>query len=259
MDVKMNKTAQVAVWIILAVVLLASVILFFTLTSKEDVEIIESGQVDFVNAPSFMQRCTREYVLDAVDIMLPQGGFVSPKNSIWFNNTNIEYLCENTGFYEPCVNQHPLIVKEIEEEIRNYIYPRVEECFGELGEEIRKRNGEFVFGDLDIEISLGEDRIFLTLNRDVKIEKNGAEKNYKKFEIVVPSPVYNLAVIAVEIASEEAQFCYFEQAGYSVYYPRYKIERYVMSAPTKIYVIRDKDTGKEMNIAIRSCAMPAGI
>jgi len=259
MDVKM-KRGQVAVWVILAVVLVGAIILFFSLGGERNiVDITEPGGVDFVNAPSFMQTCTQKYVLDVVDIMLPQGGFVIPENTIWFNNSNVEYLCENIGFYEPCVNQHPLYIRELEEEIKNYIFPKVGECFNELEEEIEKRGGEVEFGGLVIDVNLEADRIFVTLDRDVEIEKKGVRKTYESFDVVVTSPIYNLAVIAVEIAAQEAQYCYFENAGYSVYYPRYKIERHPMSVSTKIYTIRDRETGKEMMTAIRSCAMPAGI
>ncbi len=256
----MNRRAQVAIWVILAIVLVASIILFFTLSGERDIaDILEPGGVDSINTPSFMQTCTEEYVLEAVDIMLPHGGFVVPENTIWFNNSDVEYLCENIGFYEPCVNQHPLYIRELEEEIRSYIFPKVGECFNELEDEIEKRGGEVEFGNLVIDVNLGMDRIFVTLDRDVEIEKKDTVRTYESFEVVVESPLYNLAVIAVEIAAQEAQYCYFENVGYGVYYPRYKVGKYAMSAPTKIYTIHDRNTGKEMMIAIRSCAMPAGI
>jgi hypothetical protein len=34
---------------------------------------------------------------------------------------------------------------------------------------------------------------------------------------------------------------------------------FTLSDSTKIYTIKDKETGKEFNIATRGCAIPAGI
>jgi len=254
------KKGQVAIWIILAVVLVAAIILFFTIGQERNiVDIVTPDKIDSVNAPSFMQTCTEKYVLEAVDIMLPQGGFIAPENYIIYNRTNVEFLCTNIGFYEPCINQHPVLIKEMESEIRDYIYPKIESCFSEMKNEIEKRNGKVEYKDLEINVDLGEDKIFVTLDREVEIENKGVKKNYEEFNVVVESPAYNLAKIAVEIASQEAKYCYFEPVGYSLTYPRYDVSRYVMSDPINIYTIYDKKTGKFMMTAIRSCAIPPGL
>ena len=252
-----EKIGQVAVWIILAIILVAAMILFFTLGRETNIVTLPSS--DMVDPRAFMERCTAEYVNNAADKMLLQGGFVYPKNTIRFNNTNIEYICENVGFYSPCINQHPLLLKEMEKEIRNNIYPFVTGCFDELKREVEKRKGEIDMGALDIDVELSEDRIFVDLIRDIEITKRDATNKYDKFDIVIASPLYNLGAIAIEIASQEAQYCYFESTGYSVYYPRYRVVKYAMSEPVRIYTIKDEKSGKEMNIAIRSCAMPPGI
>jgi len=260
MDVKMNRRAQIAVWVILAIVLVAVIILFFTLGGERDItEIWEPGQVDSVNAPSFMQACTEEYVLEAVDIMLPQGGFVINRNSVMFNKTSVEFMCKTLTYYEPCINQHPMLIREMEEEIRDYVFPKIDGCFDELRTELEKRDGVVDFGNLEIGVELSEDRIFVKLDRHVEIEKKDTKREYESFDIAVESPAYNLARIAIEIASQEAKNCYFEPAGYSVAYPRYDVSRYVMSEPVNIYTIYDKETGQYMLTAIRSCAIPAGL
>ena len=261
MDVKIiYKKAQVAIWVILAVVLAASIILFFTLgQDKREVNILEPGQIDFVNAPSFMQICTEKIVLETVDVMLPQGGFVSPTNVVKFNNTYIAYVCKNEGFYEPCINQHPMLLSEMKNEIKENISPSVEKCFDDLKKEVEKRGGSMNFGDLEIEIDFAEDKVFVKLNREVSIEKKGAGKKYERFDIVVDSPVYNLGMIVMEIALQEAKYCNFENAGFSMAYPRYKVSKYTMSFPTRIYIIEDEKTGKVMMTAVRGCAGSAGL
>lgn len=260
MDDEMNKKGQVTVWVVLGVVLIGAIILFFTLGGERKItEIWEPGQVDFVNAPSFMQACTEKAVLETVDVMLPQGGFVVNRNYVLFNKTNVEFLCKTLTYYEPCINQHPMLMQEMEEEIRSYIFPKVEGCFNSLKEEIEKGGGSVNFGDLEIEVDLREDRIFVNLIKKIDIEKKDTARNYDRIEIVVDSPAYNLARIAIEIASQEAKNCYFEPFGYSIAYPRYDVSRYVMSEPVNVYTIYDKKTERYMLIAIRSCAIPPGL
>ena len=91
------------------------------------------------------------------------------------------------------------------------------------------------------------------------MEKNGQTMKYNEFNADIKSPLYNLAKIAIEIASQQAKFCYFEYVGYMILYPRYSIDVFAMSDSTKIYSIEDRESGKKLNIAIRSCAIPPGI
>ena len=66
-------------------------------------------------------------------------------------------------------------------------------------------------------------------------------------------------MIAMGIDEQEAEYCYVEYVGYRILYPRYSIEPYYMSDPTVIYTVRDTLTNEKMMVAIRSCAIPAGI
>jgi len=61
------------------------------------------------------------------------------------------------------------------------------------------------------------------------------------------------------IAGYEARYCYFDYAGYSLNYPRYKVTAHEMSEPTTIYMINDTDTGKYLMTAVRGCAIPPGV
>ena len=91
------------------------------------------------------------------------------------------------------------------------------------------------------------------------IKNNEETRDFEKFDFQFSSPIFNLANIAIEIADQEAKYCYFEYVGYSIIYPRYQISLFTMSDSTRIYTIKDTKTKKEMNIAIRGCALPQGL
>ena len=207
----------------------------------------------------YIEKCARDYVNDVVDKMLPTGGFVNPVNYKTYNGENITYLCEHIGYYKPCINQHPMYLDEMKGEIHGYIFNRIDNCFDELKKVLEKNGNVVTIGEQNISVELAPDRIFVKINRKLTMEKNGQTMKYNEFNADIKSPLYNLAKIAIEIASQQAKFCYFEYVGYMILYPRYSIDVFAMSDSTKIYSIEDRESGKKLNIAIRSCAIPPGI
>ena len=249
-----NKKAQLAIWVIISVVIVGGIILFLLVGRREIVPQVEEFQPQ-----TFLGSCVQESVVEAVDKMLPQGGFLEPKNYKLYAGIKIEYLCYNGGNYLPCINHHPMLLNEIKSQIRNYTLPIVESCFESLKTELEKRNYEVEMGALNISESLAPERVSIRLNKEVTLTKDAETRRFEKFDIDIASPIYDLASIAIEIASQEAEFCSFSTTGYSLMYPNFEISSVKTSDSSKIYIIKDRKFGKVMNIAIRGCAIPAGI
>ena len=57
---------------------------------------------------------------------------------MFFNNTNIEYICKNVASYEPCIQQHPMLIREMEEEIRSNVLPDINNCLDSMKYSIEK-------------------------------------------------------------------------------------------------------------------------
>jgi hypothetical protein len=256
MDSKM-KRAQVTIWIILALMLVGAILLFLFLQRDLTVDVFRSS----TEINSFIARCVEPSIQEARDIMLPRGGLLEKHNTVLFNFQEVEYLCANMGFYERCVNQHPLLIQEMEDELEDYLKPRVDICFNELREYIENGGESFTFSqDYDLEVSVVPENIIVDINRNSRyVTKQGEESDIEEYRAEFPSGAHGLATVALEIAAQEATYCYFESTGFSLYYPRYKISRHQLSNPVKIYEIKDTSTNEYMMIAIRSCAMPAGV
>ena len=257
MDEKMSKKGQMAIWIIVALAIVVVIILFFLLREKAVPEI--KGAID-ENPRGFIDACVKKHVNDVVDLILPKGGFVNPEHVKMYNNINVSYLCYNRGNYNPCINEHPLFLNEMIEEIDNYITPEIDECFNEYKLEMEKRNTNVNLDpEMNLEVKFGRNRIYVDIDKRVMITINDQTKEFNEFNIEIISPLYDLGRIAMEIASQEAKYCYFEYVGYMILYPEFKIKLDQRPDYTKIYTIIDKKSEKEMNIAVRSCAIPPGI
>lgn len=250
----MNKRGQVAIWVIVAIVIIGLILVLFSINRES---IIPSSEELEVN--SFVSKCVKESVNEASELMLSQGGFVEPANYKMYKYTKIEYLCENTGYFKPCINQHPLLLKEMQKEIFDFTQPKIEQCFTTLTAELEDRGYTVDQSALALGVEIGPGSVYANINKSISVTKNEKTQSYNDFKIEVNNPMYELANVAINIANEEALYCYTEYVGYMLLYPRYDIEKFTMSESTKIYTIKDKYSQKEMNIAIRGCAIPPGL
>ena len=256
MDNQINKRGRATIFVIIALIVIGLIILFFFLFGNKTIELPQREKFE---PDSFIRECLRESVREKTEIMIPQGGFVNPIDYKIYNDIKVAYLCKNINYYEPCVNQYPVYLTSLKKEIENNIKEDVEECSIALEDELDKRNYEFSGGEIEkIEATLKPEAIELSVFRDFSYGKGEETKGFDSFSSSIKSPLYKLGSVAQIIADQEAQFCYFEYVGYMNLNQEFIIRKWTMSDSTKIYTVTHKDSGAEMNIAIRGCAIPPG-
>lgn len=256
----MNNRGQIAIWVIIAIVLVVSILLFLLLYEKK-VPILPTDNTPEFTPATFLQQCTNEHVTEITDSMIAQGGFIQPINFLMFNGTKATVLCENVDYYSPCIHQHPVLLQEVKQQIDDYLTDKLSSCFFELEQEINRRNGKIIMtaGSPDVDVSLGDEVISVHIDKKLTITNNDQTQTVEEFDFDIDNPIYNLAVIANEIASQEAKYCNFEPAGFSLTYPKYTIRKYSFANQARVYTIYDEKHDKLMNIAVRSCAIPPGV
>ena len=249
-----NRRAQATIWIILAVLLVASMVIFFTVINRGNINIIPQQS----EPRAFIEKCTRDAVLEAEELMLPQGGFIDPQNYIIYNYEKVEYICKAEANFELCVMQHPVYLAELKQEIENYVDDKVSDCFADLRVSLQERGNEvFLNNDQTISVDLSPGRIYVNLNRTLTVRKGDSETRYTEFPSEVASPLYNLAVVAIEIANGESSNCNFEYAGYAITNRGVSIsaDRPHADENAIVYNIRDRISDKILSIAIRGCVV----
>ncbi len=250
--IRIKDKGQVTIFVIIAVVLAAGILMIFLFKKTPT---ISRGQ-DFDNPESFIDECVRKSADETLKIMLPQGGFVEPKDYKLYEDIKVAYLCKNINDYEPCVNQHPRFMFELQDELSREIDDEVGQCFALLEEELEKKNYAVSGGDISVESTLKPGVVEILINREFEMKKGDFARSFDKFNVFLRSAVYELAYLANEISAQEAGLCYFSNDGYMALYPQYDIKKDVMSDSTKIYSLKDKETQLTMNIAIRGCVVP---
>ncbi len=250
-----KKNGQVVVWIIVAIALFALALVIFFITRSPKGTTIEANY----DPQGYIKQCITYDVLTFVDKISFQGGFENPLSKIVFNNESITYLCKNEGNFKTCINQHPMLISEITDEIKNKLKSNIEDCFIQLETSLKEKNIQIESKAMTYNVELAPRRIIINIDKDMTLKEKESSQFIKNWRIDINHPLYNLANVAIEITNQEATYCYFEYAGFMMLYPDFLIKKRVLTEGTKIYTIVDVKSEKEFNMAIRSCVIPPGM
>lgn len=256
-----SPRGQVTIFIIVAVIIIALVILFF-LFKKQILGNILPINID--NPERFIEECIDKDVLIALNEISSQGGYFSnPLNKTFtFEDEgvgyDISYLCYNQNYYYPCVNQEPLLINHLKEEIKNRITVDVKNCFDKLAETAEDA-GYGVEANYDgYDISLQEGKLIIYINGGLSFFKGDSPVDINNLEVAIPTRFYDNALVVQEIVNQEAKYCNFEPLGFMMYYQDYDISKFRTGESDKIYTVKSRKTGEWFRFMIRSCAIPPG-
>lgn len=257
----MKNRGQMNIFIIAGVILIVIIVLLFFYRGKL------IPQLDFgkeTNPNIFFESCIAGKVKEAIAIMSPQGGYIEPEFSFGFKfekekHQNISYLCYTENNYIPCVNQEPMLIRHLKDEIKNYILEDVENCFDDLMSNLEKQDYVVNSSYEGFGIELIPKKILVNIYGKIILTKTGETSKQKNFEVRIPTMFYNLAVVAQEIVSQEAKYCHFEQMGLMLLNPEFELDKFKTGDSKTIYTLKHRKSGESFRFAVRGCVMPAGM
>jgi len=254
-----NKKAQVTIFVILAIVLVAAIVIFFAVSDYG------RGLIDRVSGQEFdvegsLIQCidSSEIIDNGIKIVLSQGGSLDPKLYYLYNNTKLRYLCFTNDNYVTCINQEPLLIQHVESEINKAIKPGVESCIDNLNKQLENRGYKVQAGKLNISVDLIPDNILVKINYPISIERAEQSKSFDGFNIKKKSKAYHLISLSTSILNYEARYGDSETTTYMVLYPKTKVEKLKQGDGTKVYRVSNRDTKEVFSFATRSLVFPPG-
>lgn len=245
-----NKHSQVTIFIILAIVLVAVlIIIFYPRISK----------VYFApKSPSnFIQDCMKPYIDETIAILMKQGGSLNPANILLYQDNKIEYLCYTSEYYKTCIMQQAMLKQHFEEELVSGLTGKAEQCIKLLAEDYQSRGYEAVTRKSNLSASIIPGSVRLELNPALTLKKETSQ-SYDKFEVIKSSQIYDLLMIAESILNWEARYGDSVPESYMQYYPDLKVEKLKQSDGSKIYILTNRITNERFTFASRSLSWPAG-
>jgi hypothetical protein len=250
---RMAKRGQTALFIIIALIIVVVIILVFLF--RPQINSIIRGEV----APSsFISSCVDSELRNGVELLSKQGGYSDPEGYRLYNGEKVKYLCYTSQYYLPCYVQQPFIKRHVELELKEMIQQKTDECVQQLKSEYEKR-GYSVTGvsEAEVDVQIIPKKIMVIVNAPMTVSKETTQ-TFDKFQIEVPSQLYNLLAIATSITSYEAVYGNTETLIFIRYYPNLGIDKTKLEDGTTIYTVSDAVTKEKFTFASRSLAWPAG-
>lgn len=251
----MNKKGQLTIFIIVGVIIVVGVGVFFLFRQGL---IPNLGGSKEINPNSFLKSCLEEKVEEGVNILEHQGGSISPLLSKKFRFDeddrfwNITYLCYTQQFYESCVNQEPILIRHLENEMNEYIHEEVTSCLDALENSLLKQSYEVTTDYRDIGVDFVSKKMRLNIDGEIVLSKNDEESKIKNLKLEFPTIIYDLAIVAQEIVAQESRNCYFSHTGYMLMHPEYGIDIFRVE-DTEIYTVRLRDSSHKFRLAVQGC------
>ncbi len=211
----MNKRAQVTVFIIIAILLIAVVAGYFIFRNKISVSKVPASLQPAYT--SFLS-CLEEDTLTGASILMSQGGYIElpefEPGSVYMPFSSQLNFLGNPIPYWYYVSQNNIekeqvpSKREMEGELEKYIEERIRDCsFEEYYEE-----GYSIYSEIpDADVEIRDNSIEVTLKMDFNIEKEGDTALVKEHKITTSSRLGKLYDSAVKVYEEEQKEMFLEE------------------------------------------------
>jgi hypothetical protein len=258
-----SKRGQITIFIIVGILIVVAVILLLMLFNKARPD----PQVNVIEDPEgFLEQCVNEHVEIAVEQIIENGGYVHvPEWTMDFGYPkgyykqgifeDVPYLCYTAINYARGIVTEPVLISHLEEEIYNFIEPRIEDCFEDFEATLIRENYETDFDEgfeFNVELIPGDVRV--EIDKKIELKRTGEFERYDDFEINFETSIYDLAILIQEIIRQEVRMCNSDYIDLMRANTWAKIEKY-QTGDNKIYFVEDTRNGIEMVFALRNCVL----
>ncbi len=250
----MEKRGQVTIFIIVGIIIVALAVLVFIFYPQ----IKSSFRTEAQNPSAYMEECMNEELTRVIETISLQGGSYEPEHYFLYDDDKIEYLCYQNEYYLTCVVQQPMLKSHVESEIKQNIRTNYDECYSAMIDSFEGRGYGVEERRNDFNIELLPKRVVLTSNSTVSLTKGEESQRYDSLSVVLNNNLYELTSIANSIIASEAAVGDAETTTYMNYYRDLKVEKYLQSEGTTIYILTDRNSGSKFQFASRSLAWPPG-
>jgi len=260
-----NKKAQVTIFIIIAVVIVAAVLIFLFATNAGQL-VLDRVFDREINVEGNIQDCLEDSIENAqdnIDLIMEQGGSLEPELYFSYNGGKVEYLCYTNEELKTCVMQKPMLLQQVEAEISGAVEPEIKSCIDDLKQELRRRGYSVRGEEAEVVIDLVPEKMNVKLDSSLTVSKEGS-REYGEFNIDKPTHAYELIMLSTSILNFEATYGDSDPLAFMMLYPEIRVEKQKQSDGTTIYLIGYRDTKtyekviESFNFATRSLAWPVG-
>jgi len=250
------KRGQITLFVIIAIVIVAVLIIFF-------IYALPKIKAYFSNPQTSLENCFKDSIEKELPKILLAGGTLKPELYFMYEGGMVDYLCYTSEYYKTCVMQKPFIKQDIESQLKTAISADVQKCFDSYTEKLRIKGYVVSVSPeaADLSIQILPKEIVAYLNNQITAKKGEETISYSGanlFNAKISSNVYEILMVASSILNFEARYGDSNPETYMFYYKNLKVEKKKQSDGTKVYILTDKNTEEKFKFATRSLAWPPG-
>ena len=254
MERGMKKRGQLALFVIIAIAIVAIILLFVLRPSVAPLFGKELAPY------SFMQSCIGKDLNPVLKQLGENAGYESlnVEGYALYQGEKYKYLCYTNEDYKTCTIQQPMIISNFNKELTRIMKARAENCVLQMksayeddGWSVQVPRGSF-------SASVDVKAIEMKFDGGFSAVKGEQTQKYTDFTLRIPSGYYELMSIASSIVDFEATYGDSETTLYLQYYPDLSINKIKLSDSTTIYILKNVVSGEEFRFASRSLIWPAG-
>ena len=226
---KMKKRGQVTLYVILGLIVLIALIAVFSLQNyiiknefereQEKIQVAE----EFKPVKNYFDSCIQSIALDGARSLGLQGGYLTiPKDELPVNPalpfSNRLQIFGNDAlevpywFYETANGIQKIqvpTVQDMQNDLQNFISTNINNCLNNFTSfEDYEVSG---FDNIKTEVQIENDKAFVTVLSNLKVNYKGLTQDFDKFLIIVDVPLGKLYNKAKEILEKENSEYFFEQ------------------------------------------------
>ena len=245
----MRKKAQISIFVIIAIVIVAAilVVLYFP----------KIKQVFSSSSPDIrIKECFQTDLEDVVKTISEQGGSFSPENYYLYKGEKLEYLCYTNQNFKTCSMQVPLLKQKIEKEILENIRNKIDSCIDSAKQDLVGKGYTIEEGSRQISLNILPNKIAVKIS-GISFQKQDTGAIYNNFNYDFSSQLYNLVMITSSILNFETVYGDSEISTYMIYYPDIKVEKLKQEDGSKVYILTP-NSGDRFVFATRSLSWPGG-
>lgn len=240
---KFGKRGQVTLFIILGVVIFASIFAFVFWIKPT----MSSSKTTNLNFDS----CVENVINEAIVNLAVTSGFTNPGVSVLYKNQEIPYLIYTEGNAEVGITQVPFPKQQFEDELNTYTFDSIQTCYKNSVKRLQESGYDIKSGDIESNVLILPEFVQVMIDAPTTIEN----QQFEQIIINVDSDIYGILEMAYKIMDESLDDSDYNPVDISYLmrlYPDYKISSVYNADSTQIYTIKDSTSTINYKFAIRS-------
>jgi hypothetical protein len=251
-----SKKAQLTLFVILGIILVAAIVFFFTLSNNE----LNPFRQKTSSPAEYLSTCIEEAIADSEGEFFESFSSLGGSSLLYkYNLQSMPFLCYSTEFYSPCIPQNPLLIESVRKNMENYVSRELSRCILTLKEDYENKGYSFEYSSFTLSLTFNELDISYDAKTSIRIDRGDESILISTRYGNSPSSLPKLLRTAETIVNYESVFCEFNYMTWQAINRDLIIKRFRAGDQTKVYSVGLRGFDNEIKFAIRTCVLPAGV